>query len=287
MTMKTFNRLLRARRASAASLALILAMLAASLPGLAYAASYPKSMAALGDSITRAFNDGWFPFTDAPAYSWSTGTDTTVNSVYLRIKALNPSITGKNYNDAKTGAKMSDLLSQVNTANGQHVDFVTTMMGTNDVCTSSVGTMTSVTTFHDQFQAAMQSLTSASRKARIQVMSIPNVYHLWELLKDNSNARGTWSLFMICQSLLANPLSTAQADVDRRNAVKQRTMDDNAQLQTVCAMFDQCQFDNYAAFNYVFQTKDVSTFDYFHPSREGQRVIAACAWNIYTGGTTC
>jgi hypothetical protein len=37
---------------------------------------YPNSMASLGDSITRAYNTGSFPFTDAIANSWSTGTST-------------------------------------------------------------------------------------------------------------------------------------------------------------------------------------------------------------------
>ena len=40
---------------------------------------YPNALAATGDSITRAFNTGTIPFTDAPANSWSTGTSTTVN----------------------------------------------------------------------------------------------------------------------------------------------------------------------------------------------------------------
>ena len=39
---------------------------------------YPSSMASLGDSITRAYNTGAFPFTDAIANSWSTGTSSTV-----------------------------------------------------------------------------------------------------------------------------------------------------------------------------------------------------------------
>ena len=37
--------------------------------------NYPNSIASTGDSITRAFNTGSVPFTDAPANSWSTGTN--------------------------------------------------------------------------------------------------------------------------------------------------------------------------------------------------------------------
>jgi hypothetical protein len=74
-------------------------------PGLA---GYPNAMASTGDSITRAFNTGTIPFTDAPANSWSTGTNSGVNSQYLRILAANPAISGHNYNDAVSGAKMVD-----------------------------------------------------------------------------------------------------------------------------------------------------------------------------------
>jgi hypothetical protein len=41
---------------------------------------YPNSMAATGDSITRAYNTGTLPFSDRPDNSWSTGTRTSVGS---------------------------------------------------------------------------------------------------------------------------------------------------------------------------------------------------------------
>jgi hypothetical protein len=37
-------------------------------------------------------------------------------------------------------------------------------------------------------------------------------------------------------------------------------------------------FDGNAVFDYRFQPKDVSKHDYFHPSREGQRVLAEVTW---------
>ena len=58
---------------------------------------YPASMAALGDSLTLAFD------ASAVAYSWSTGTTRSVQSHYLRILAANPAIKGKAYNLAVGG----------------------------------------------------------------------------------------------------------------------------------------------------------------------------------------
>lgn len=268
----------RRRIGTFGSLLVLLALLAATL-SRAGAASYPSSMAATGDSITRAFNTGSSGFIDAPANSWSTGTNAGVNSIYSRILAANPAISGKNFNYARTGAKMTDLAGQVGTAAGQNVEYVTILMGANDVCTSSESTMTSVQTFHDQFQTAMTTLTQRLPNARVYVLSVPNVYNLWSVLKDNSSARATWSLLGICQSMLASPLSTRQADVARRERVRQRNIDFNAQLQLVCAQYVQCRFDNNAVFNTVFTAADVSSRDYFHPSLTGQAKLAQTAWD--------
>lgn len=260
---------------SAAFVAVILVLLTTGAAG----ATLPNSMSATGDSITRAYNTGFFPFTDAIQNSWSTGTSTTVNSQYLRILAGNRAIRGKNYNDAKSGAKMIDLNGQMTTVVGRKVDYVTVLMGGNDICTSSVDTMTSVTDFTAQFQTAMGTITTGSPATAVFVASIPDAYHLWEILKENSSARAAWSAYKICQSLLANPLSTAQADVDRRALVRQRNIDFNTQLAALCATYTQCRWDGNAVFNTAFVPADISARDYFHPSISGQAKLAAVTWS--------
>ena len=235
-------------------------------------------MAATGDSITRAATTGTLPWTDNPAASWSTGTDSRVNSHYLRLLALTPRILGKAYNDARSGARMGDLEGQMGTVVAQKADYVTVEMGGNDICTSSAGSMTSVDTFRSQFAAAMARVTSGLPRARIFVASIPNVYRLWEILKDNTVARLTWSVLSVCQSMLANPLSTLQADIDRRLGVRQREIDFNGVLRAVCGQYAQCRYDDDAVFNRTFTTADVGSWDYFHPSITGQRELAAGTW---------
>lgn len=242
--------------------------------GLLISNGWPSSMASTGDSITRAYNTGSTPFTDAPANSWSTGTNASVNSHYSRILAAFPGINGHNNNDAVSGAKMTDLNGQMATVNSQHVDYVTVLMGANDACTSSEGAMTSVATFRAQFQAALDTFSAGSPDARIYVLSVPNIYNLWSILHDNSSARTTWGFFSICQSMLANPQSTAQADIDRRDRVNQRVIDFNTQLAQVCATNIHCRFDNNTVYNTVFLPTDVSTRDYFHPSLSGQARLA-------------
>jgi lysophospholipase L1-like esterase len=247
----------------------------------AKAAAYPNSMDALGDSITRAFNTCSFPFTDCPENSWATGTNSRVDSYYERLLALNPGISGHNFNDAVSGAKMGELNGQAEKAVSRRVELVGVLMGHNDVCTSSISTMTSVSTFQSEFEQGMNTLTRGLSSAQINVGSLANVYRLWEIFHTNTNAVNTWNSLRICQSLLANPTSTARSDEERRIQVRTREEEYDSVLESVCAKYTQCKFDKDAGFKTVFNTNDVSTRDYFHPSIEGQALIASKAWEAF------
>ena len=233
----------------------------------------PNSMAVLGDSISRAFN-ACPTFGECPASVWSTGTDIGVDSHYTRLRALNPSITGNAHNDAVSGATMANLNAQAGVAVSQNVDYVTIEMGGNDGCKNTEAQMTSIGTYEAQFQQAMTTLSSGLPNAHILVASVPDILQLWVVAKDVPAAQSVWSSFNICQTVTANPLSVAQADVDRRARVRQRVIDYNTALATVCAQFVNCRFDQNAVFNSAFALSDVSTIDYFHPSYAGQTGLA-------------
>jgi PKD repeat protein len=237
----------------------------------------PASIAAVGDSITQAASSGGSLGTDYPQNSWSTGTNTTVNSHYLRLLALTSAISGHSYNRSVSGAKMADLNVQIQNVVALQPDYLTVLIGGNDLCTNTVGEMTSVSAFRSQFEGAMATLAAGSPNTNVYVSSIPNVYHLWELFKGNFWARFIWSVGNICQSLLANPTSTTEADVARRAAVAQRNVDFNTQLAEVCAASAHCRWDGNAAYNTVFTTSDAAG-DYFHPSISGQAKLAAVSW---------
>ncbi len=268
-----------ARRIRIALTCVLAALITSITAPSANAATYPDSMDALGDSITRAFNTCWFPFVDCTQNSWATGTNSDVNSYYLRLNELNPAIQGNNHNDAVSGAVMADLDGQAADAVSRNVELVTILMGNNDACSSSIDTMTPVSTFQSQFEAAMSRLDSGIPNADIKVGSLPDIYQLWELFHDDPDAVSTWDSYDICQSLLANPQSTDPADVERRETFRQRVIDFNTVLENVCAQYSQCQFDNNAGFNTTFKEQHVSTRDYFHPSVEGQALLAGVAWN--------
>jgi lysophospholipase L1-like esterase len=266
------------RALAAVTVVVVLAVPAAS----SSAAPSGNSIAALGDSITRAFDTCTIPYTDCTSNSWSTGTSASVQSWYTRLLATNPAIAGHNDNDAKTGAKMADLPGQAASAVAQQPSIVTIMMGSNDVCTSSVGTMTPTATLGDQLRTALTTLTAGDPGAQIYVASIPNVYHLWEIFHSSWTADFVWSLAGICQSLLADPRSTSAADVQRRQQVANQVVLDNAEIGSVCGEFPQCHYDGGAAYAVAFTTSDVTTRDYFHPSVSGQAKAAAALWAAFS-----
>jgi lysophospholipase L1-like esterase len=252
-----------------------ISLLWAALPAQASTLRLPNSMAAVGDSITRAFDATLcpFPYIDCPAYSWSTGTNASVNSQYLRILARNSKINGHAFNDAKTGAQMSALDGQLTTAASQHIQYATVLMGANDVCTSSMSTMTPTSTFQSEVKKALTDFFAADPPAHLSLSSLPNIFQLWSVLHGNPVAQAVWTLFNICQSMLA----ASNTDAQRQQVVAQEVAD-NAALASACSAFTRCRWDGYAGYNFAFPASDISTLDYFHPNVAGQQAIAAITW---------
>jgi lysophospholipase L1-like esterase len=267
----------------------------------------PKVMAALGDSITRAFNsDGpgcpTGPSLDCAKNSWSTGTNPAVDSQFQRIEAIDPGRHPVAFNDARSGARATDLLGQAEAAANQHAGYVTIEIGANDACGA-----TATATFHEQVETALKHLVNSDPKVYIEMLSIPDINQLRTLFTNppDPNALTRWSTLSVCQTLLENPLSTEQADVDRRAAFRANVIDLNGALAGVCAEFKRCRFDHDALFNSSFTTADVatvtdteglnvfpfnlipvfgpgfanSTADYFHPSLQGQASLAEISWD--------
>jgi lysophospholipase L1-like esterase len=238
----------------------------------------PNSMASMGDSITRAFNAcGWY--FDCTSRSFSTGSHSSVNSHYLRILDVNPAILGNNYNEARSGAKANAMASQASAVVNRDAEYVTILIGANDACTSSEDSMTPVDTFRAQIDDALDTLQAGLPDARVYVMSIPDIKRLWEVGHTSSTARFYWSAYNICQSMLANPTSFAEEDVQRRDRVQQRVIDYNTELADACAGYGaNCTFDDNAVFGFPFELEHLSGWDYFHPNTEGQALLAQISY---------
>jgi lysophospholipase L1-like esterase len=263
----------RVARVVGLPLVLFLVVLAAP-PAQAASPPLPPSMAALGDSITRAY-DACCTYGDHSGYSWSTGSAwyDGITSHYERIKRLNPAVAGHVHNNAVSGAKMAAAPTQAAQAVAQGATYVTILLGANDLCTSSPSTMTSTETFRVQFETAMATLTQGLPQARIFVSSIPNVHQLWQVLHTNSLARSVWAAARVCQSMLAASNTETQ-----RQHVADREVAFNQILADTCTRYANCRWDAGATYNYKFSASQVSVLDYFHPSLSGQAALARVTW---------
>lgn len=228
-------------------------------------------MAALGDSFTVALYSGCSPGPTCPANSWSTGPNTVVNSHLLRLRALGARPVARNF--AVSGRKVSDLGRQVGLAVGAGSEYVTILIGLNDVCRETEAGMTPVATFRSQFASAMATLTQRLPNSRVLVASIPDPHRYWELFGANSRVRSRWAALDVCRVMLGAGASAAQ-----RQRVRQRTIDFNTALASICGRYSKCRFDRNAIFNWDFTASHLSSYDYFHPSPAGEARIADITW---------
>ena len=240
----------------------------------------PSSIAAIGDSISQAVDVCCF-YGNWPSHAWSTGYDPFdgVTSHYERIRAANPAITGRRYNDSVSGAQMADAPGQARKAVAQGAGYVTILMGANDLCGWN-GSLTSTADFRAQFEETMGILDGLPAGAHVFVASIPNRYQLWSILHTDPVAEAVWQVAGICPSMLR--LTNSAAD---RQLVVDREQDFNGVLADVCGRHPACRFDGLRVYDYPFTKGMVSRLDYFHPNLTGQATLAALTWSASWWGS--
>ncbi|GIE98856.1 GDSL-type esterase/lipase family protein [Paractinoplanes rishiriensis] len=240
----------------------------------ASAKGYPNSMAALGDSISAGFGSCG-AYLVCGRNSWSTGTAEAVDSHYRRILAKNSKIRGNVRNFARPGAEADALAGQAARAVDMKAQYVTVLIGANDACADRVTGMTSVATFRAEVDRALDRLKAGLPKSRILVASIPDVYRLWEMGRESTQAVRVWDRLDICPSMLANPNSEADADEDRRRAVRDRIDAYNDELRELCRGYGKkCRWDGGQVHQVRYGLDRVNQVDYFHPNLEGQADLA-------------
>ncbi|MFB6899377.1 SGNH/GDSL hydrolase family protein [Streptomyces hydrogenans] len=239
----------------------------------------PASVAAVGDSVTRAF-DACSLLADCPEASWATGTDPAVNSLALRL--LGPGrVAGNSWNLARSGARVAALPEQMGRAAARRPELVTVMIGANDACRPTPAGMTPVAEFRRSFEASLARLRKDAPKARVYVASVPDLRRLWDTGRANPLVRRVWELG-VCGAMLADPEDLGAAAERRRTAVRDRVVAYNEVLAEVCARDERCRYDGGAVFGFRFDESLLSTWDWFHPSREGQARLAELAYRRIT-----
>ncbi|MGQ4358472.1 SGNH/GDSL hydrolase family protein [Streptomyces sp. SAS_272] len=241
--------------------------------------SSPDSVAAVGDSITRGF-DACGVLADCPEVSWATGSSAEVNSLAVRLLGAAKAAT-HSWNHAETGARMADLPAQMVRAAAEKPQLVAVMAGANDACRQSTAAMTPVADFRAQFEEALGTLRRALPKAQVYVASVPNLKRLWSQGRTNALGKQVWKLGL-CPSMLGDADALDSAATLRRATVQKRVEAYNTVLREVCAKDARCRFDGGAVYDFRFGTDQLSHWDWFHPSKDGQARLAEMAYRKVT-----
>ncbi|MBM7167419.1 SGNH/GDSL hydrolase family protein [Streptomyces sp. G44] len=239
----------------------------------------PRSLAAVGDSITRGF-DACSVLSDCPEASWATGTDSEVKSLATRLLGKGRAAS-HSWNHAKSGARMADLPEQVARAVAERPELVTVMVGANDACRPTADAMTPVAEFRDDFEQAMRTLRRSLPKAQVYVASVPDLKRLWSQGRTNPLGKQVWKLG-ICASMLSDPDDLGAVATERRDTVRERVVAYNEVLEDVCREDRRCRYDGGAVFDYRFDGDQLSHWDWFHPSKNGQSHLAELAYRQVT-----
>lgn len=243
------------------------------------------NMVAIGDSITVGFNATGFG-ESGRRYSWSTGQSLagSTGSHLNRIKSLARQV-GRDLNIsainlADVGAEAIDTQEtpighQALQAMQHAPEYVTMMIGDNDVCNTNLSLSSFRSAFKNRIEEALATLTSGSRTPQIVlVTSIPNPRSIKATQPsgfsfDGLKCRASWEL--LCSNM--QRMAADRFDAYWRAANEALEQASQRAGETVV-------FDNRAIASETIRANHVSNSDCFHPSVAGQNLISTTTWNV-------
>jgi len=261
----------------------------------------PNRLASNGDSITEAINAEEFnPFIIETPNHWASFVNgyhgfwedffgrTDVNSHNQRITQEFGDAGRTNFLNALSGANSSDLAAQATDTVAQQATYVTLFMGHNDVCDDSFAGIPTDAEFEANVRAALdQYQLSLPNGATVYLIGLVDIYSLWQL-GDELDALGIipcsllWATTLLELFPCATMLSPANTEADRQ-FTRSRNLAFNQILESLAAEYQQNDPHHYYSYSDVifetqFVSSQVSDFDCFHPSAEGQRDLAESTW---------
>ena len=226
----------------------------------------------IGDSITVAF-DARFPLANQ-GINWSTGTLSAqlVNSHALRLQDLMPDQVVGTKNFAIAGSMSSDVVKQAARLAKFHPDYVTVLIGANDVCSWQVNHLTQLQKYESDIQLILKTLIASNEAVKILVSAIPNMPLLREIGAANG-CQSRWTSLHICPALLGS----RQTDAERA-AFAGRWEDANEVLARVSAAFPENVKFASSVSEPIFIFSHLSRLDCFHPNVTGQNLLSETTW---------
>jgi lysophospholipase L1-like esterase len=286
----------------------------------------PRSMASMGDSITAGalahykrtyamnplfdlviltqlaatFLTGNLRFMEARGYSWSIGTSPDYQMV-SHAHRLNYMMGGrlKTFNAAVSGNESADLFDQFesikewsHTKNrGQFPDYVTILIGANDVCAATADEMVTPDIYEQNVRDVVNLIHKENPNSKVLISALPDIESLRRTAKDAKLVG--WGRFAKCENLwsraqLCNTLTLIE-DPFERARVGLRIKEFNAILRKLKTVVDLGEDEelslarnpNVQVAEKIYDTpftSDLLSVDCFHPNFDGQNLISELNW---------
>jgi lysophospholipase L1-like esterase len=279
----------------------------------------PRSIASLGDSITAGAlahldrRNAWQPgvlayltgeiigglFVDGGMVedlekkhlSWSTGLDDK-GRVWTHARRLerlagyelavgNFAVSGSEAKDV-LDEQVPELLDWSRRELGQGApDYVTLLIGANDICADDSAGMTSTDEYKERVKSVVSQLVDASEGTKVLVSTVPDIASLKSKAENATLApplynrcKNLWETMKVCPTL-------TRSTGAERERVRQRVKDYNTALGEIVAELRAAKGDrvriagNVATADYG---KDHVSVDCFHPNPDGQQLLADKTW---------
>jgi lysophospholipase L1-like esterase len=285
---------------------------------MAMAEELPRSIGALGDSMTagalanyrraeanlpwnqvgvilQVLNYGLtrkMAAVEARRMSWSTGWrgERPVMSHAARLRYLSAleGVSFEAYNASLSGAESDDVRSEQlqelsqwsrTQLKQEYPDYVTLLVGANDICADQPQDMKNASHFHSNVEAIVDSVLARSPRSKVLISALPDIEKLRNVAKNASTlggrCEGLWKTIQLCPTL------TTLNDPTARKQVADRVREFNEVLSDVTSRGQERHGDRVRFAKDIhsipFSPNDLA-LDCFHPSDVGQNKLADETW---------
>ena len=219
-------------------------------------------IAALGDSITSGCNAELLG--DNLRYSWSTGNADSggLRSHLHRLRTAFTQLNVTAINVAVAGSQAAALAEQVDLILSYQPDYVTLLMGANDLPKWMLGEYgVLLERYAADMGAAIKRLVAANGRVMVQLVAIPN------------QAR-------VLQILQRSPIQSGSFFQHINRGYQERRSRMNAALEHIANTTPgNVRFAGNVAF-VQFSEEHLSPIDRYHPSIAGQALLADASWQM-------
>jgi lysophospholipase L1-like esterase len=239
----------------------------------------PYVMGALGDSVSTATNStGWG---DKLRSSWSTGTsfgDSLGESHFQKLQKIYGKSEVKAYNKAVSGSESSDLGNQIQGLSPYNPDYVTILMGGNDLCHMPISHLRAkniavVDQLEENMAKGITTLVKQNQNIKILLVPIPDLIQVREL-GQAKGCQWIWDLFQVCK-----PILPSQRTPGERANFAAILKEANQRLVQLAGRFPENVRIDPSIGDMDFEPDHISSRDCFHPSGAGQAFLAEKTWS--------